>query len=168
MSCNNIVCKFNIHIFSMYISYVKFIIEKNYINHHILSIDLWFSAFRIPQIICFALKNSRFSNFQVATFPISEILFFQIKKCQSSYLWYLTSRFHKSKNFNQVIYTKPCFSLDNLYFFDFKLYILCSYSFLFLTNIYGKSSSPIGAYILFPDSNFKKNIIKQCLKINEQ
>ena len=79
MSCNKIVCKLNKYIFSMYISYVKIIMENHYINHRILSIDLWFSTFCIPQILCFALKNTWFSNlqmpnFQFPTFQIPEIL----------------------------------------------------------------------------------------------
>ena len=79
MSCNKIVCKLNKNIFSMYISYVKLVMEDQYINQHILSIDFRFSTFHIPQIVCFALKNTRFSNlqmpnFQLQTFRILEIL----------------------------------------------------------------------------------------------
>ena len=79
MSCNKIVCKLNKHIFSMYISYVKLVMENQDINQHILSIDFPFSTFHIPQILCFALKNTWFSNlqmpnFQFPTFQILEIL----------------------------------------------------------------------------------------------
>ena len=79
MSCNKIVCKLNKNIFSMYISYVKLVMENHYINQHILSIDFPFLTFHIPQIICFALKNTWFSNlrmpiFQLPTFRILKIL----------------------------------------------------------------------------------------------
>ena len=39
---------------------------------------------------------------------------------------------------------------------------------LFATNVYGKSRSPVEAYVLFPDFDFRKILIKQSFKINEQ